>query len=56
MNYLEQVRQELLTQLENKQITEEEFWDYYFLECWQEVSDVVFEFVKFQCDLKEKTK
>ncbi len=30
--------------------------DYYFLECWQEVSDVVFEFVKFQCDLKEKTK
>ena len=26
--------------------------DYYFLECWQEVSDVVFEFVKFQCALK----
>lgn len=29
--------------------------DYYFLECWQEVADVVFEFVKYSCELKEKT-
>lgn len=27
--------------------------DYYFLECWQEVSDVVFEFLKFKCNLKQ---
>jgi len=28
-SYLESIRQELLTQLENKQITEDEFWEYY---------------------------
>ena len=33
MYSLEQVRQELLTELENKQITEEEFWEYYNAEC-----------------------
>lgn len=26
--------------------------DYYFLECWQEIADIVFEFVKHSCELK----
>ncbi len=29
MDYLESVRQELLKQLKNKEITEDEFWEYY---------------------------
>lgn len=29
MDYLEYVREELLMQLENKEITEDEFWEYY---------------------------
>ena len=32
-NYLETIRQELLVELENKEITEEEFWEYYNQEC-----------------------
>ena len=28
-NYVENVRQELLKELENKEITEDEFWEYY---------------------------
>lgn len=35
MSYSEQVRQELLAQLQNGEITEEEFWEYYN----QEVGD-----------------
>lgn len=35
---------------------EDQGHDYYFLECWQEISDVVSEFVKFQCVLREESK
>ncbi len=31
---------------------EEQGHDYYFLERWQEIADVVFEFVKHRCELK----
>lgn len=32
-NYLEAFRLELLEQLTNKEITEDEFWEYYNAEC-----------------------
>lgn len=33
MNYLEEFRLELLEELNNKEITEDQFWEYYNAEC-----------------------
>lgn len=33
MNYLEEFRLKLLEELNNKEITEDEFWEYYNAEC-----------------------